>query len=206
MAYVLEMSNHKSNQNTNGHDDDNNSNISNSNQRMNVNSHYNGIANKNNNVNSNSDSFAVKRIQHQQHQLSKQQSQPLEMSQQNQHQQISKQLNGSNVDHITSHGDNKNYFNHFQFHNGEGGDDDDMERGNNPLNRGPFFDVSASKNVTALVGKSANLNCRIKNLGDKTVRIDFSSIIQIFFFFFSHFIIICYSHIADIYFLFEKII
>lgn len=42
---------------------------------------------------------------------------------------------------------------------------------NNPLNRGPFFDVSASKNVTALVGRNANLNCRIKNLGNKTVRI-----------------------------------
>lgn len=39
----------------------------------------------------------------------------------------------------------------------------------NALNRGPYFDISASKNVTALVGKTANLNCRIKNLGNKTV-------------------------------------
>lgn len=41
----------------------------------------------------------------------------------------------------------------------------------NALNRGPYFDISASKNVTALVGKTANLNCRIKNLGNKTVSI-----------------------------------
>ncbi|XP_055313257.1 roundabout homolog 1-like isoform X2 [Sitodiplosis mosellana] len=46
---------------------------------------------------------------------------------------------------------------------------DDADKMNNALNRGPFFDVSASKNVTALVGKTANLNCRIKNLGNKTV-------------------------------------
>lgn len=32
------------------------------------------------------------------------------------------------------------------------------------------FDISATKNVTALVGKSAQLNCRIKDLGNKTVR------------------------------------
>lgn len=37
------------------------------------------------------------------------------------------------------------------------------------LDRGPFFDISASKNVTALVGKTSYLNCRIKNLGNKTV-------------------------------------
>lgn len=37
------------------------------------------------------------------------------------------------------------------------------------LDRGPFFDISASRNVTALVGKTAYLNCRIKNLGNKTV-------------------------------------
>ncbi|XP_015589179.1 hemicentin-2 [Cephus cinctus] len=38
-----------------------------------------------------------------------------------------------------------------------------------PLNRGPYFDVSASHNVTALVGKTAVLNCRVRNLGDRTV-------------------------------------
>lgn len=39
----------------------------------------------------------------------------------------------------------------------------------NALNRGPSFDTTASKNVTALVGKTAYLNCRIRNLGNKTV-------------------------------------
>ncbi|XP_037039596.1 zwei Ig domain protein zig-8-like isoform X2 [Bradysia coprophila] len=33
---------------------------------------------------------------------------------------------------------------------------------------GPYFDKSASKNVTALLGKTAYLNCRVKNLGNKT--------------------------------------
>ncbi|XP_044249603.1 zwei Ig domain protein zig-8 isoform X1 [Drosophila takahashii] len=37
------------------------------------------------------------------------------------------------------------------------------------LNRGPYFDTSATKNVTSLVGKTGHLNCRIKNLGNKTV-------------------------------------
>ena len=35
--------------------------------------------------------------------------------------------------------------------------------------RGPYFETSASKNVTALVGKTAYLNCRVRNLGNKTV-------------------------------------
>lgn len=35
--------------------------------------------------------------------------------------------------------------------------------------RGPHFDTSASKNVTALLGKTAYLNCRVKNLSNKTV-------------------------------------
>lgn len=34
---------------------------------------------------------------------------------------------------------------------------------------GPYFDKAASKNVTALLGKTAYLNCRVKNLGNKTV-------------------------------------
>ena len=45
----------------------------------------------------------------------------------------------------------------------------DKDLVNNALNRGPYFDISASKNVTALVGKTAYLNCRIRNLGNKTV-------------------------------------
>lgn len=35
----------------------------------------------------------------------------------------------------------------------------------------PYFDASTPKNVTALVGKSAYLNCRVRNLGNKTVSI-----------------------------------
>ncbi|XP_015028685.2 zwei Ig domain protein zig-8 [Drosophila virilis] len=35
--------------------------------------------------------------------------------------------------------------------------------------RGPYFDTTATKNVTSLVGKTGHLNCRIKNLGNKTV-------------------------------------
>ncbi|XP_012162407.1 lachesin [Ceratitis capitata] len=42
-------------------------------------------------------------------------------------------------------------------------------QGSRPLDRGPYFDTSATKNVTSLVGKTAHLNCRIKNLGNKTV-------------------------------------
>ncbi|XP_039148700.1 uncharacterized protein LOC120284921 isoform X4 [Drosophila simulans] len=37
------------------------------------------------------------------------------------------------------------------------------------LDRGPYFDTSATKNVTSLVGITGHLNCRIKNLGNKTV-------------------------------------
>lgn len=36
--------------------------------------------------------------------------------------------------------------------------------------RGPYFDNTASKNVTALVGHTAYLNCRVRNLGNRTVR------------------------------------
>lgn len=75
-------------------------------------------------------------------------------------------VNNNNENHNSN---NKNYFNQYQLNN----NGDDLERVNNPLNRGPFFDVSASKNVTALVGKTANLNCRIKNLGNKTVSVRF---------------------------------
>ncbi|KAJ8935972.1 hypothetical protein NQ318_020846 [Aromia moschata] len=34
--------------------------------------------------------------------------------------------------------------------------------------RGPHFDAAASKNVTALLGKTAYLNCRVKNLANRT--------------------------------------
>lgn len=38
--------------------------------------------------------------------------------------------------------------------------------------RGPYFDKTASKNVTALVGHTAYLNCRVRNLGNRTVSND----------------------------------
>ncbi|XP_026673022.1 uncharacterized protein LOC108629210 [Ceratina calcarata] len=34
---------------------------------------------------------------------------------------------------------------------------------------GPYFDLSNSKNVTTILGKTTYLNCRVKNLGNKTV-------------------------------------
>jgi subtilase family serine protease len=37
------------------------------------------------------------------------------------------------------------------------------------FDRGPYFDLTASKNITALVGKTAYLNCRVKNIGNRTV-------------------------------------
>lgn len=33
----------------------------------------------------------------------------------------------------------------------------------------PYFDTNVASNVTALVGKSAYLSCRVRNLGNKTV-------------------------------------
>lgn len=63
---------------------------------------------------------------------------------------------------------------HYQFHSdydenlfSENNDNGDAMQ--SALNRGPYFDVSVSKNVTALVGSTAYLNCRVRNLGNKTV-------------------------------------
>ncbi|GAB0091543.1 zwei Ig domain protein zig-8 [Sergentomyia squamirostris] len=39
---------------------------------------------------------------------------------------------------------------------------------------GPYVDKAASKNVTALLGKTAYLNCRVKNLGNKTMLLQVS--------------------------------
>ncbi|XP_073999109.1 neurotrimin-like isoform X2 [Rhodnius prolixus] len=38
-----------------------------------------------------------------------------------------------------------------------------------PSLRGPYFDRSVSRNVTALVGRNAFLYCRVRNLGNRTV-------------------------------------
>lgn len=65
---------------------------------------------------------------------------------------------------------------HYQFHNDYENEnsftvesESDDTALHNALNRGPYFDISASKNVTALVGNTAYLNCRVRNLGNKTV-------------------------------------
>ncbi|XP_076388378.1 zwei Ig domain protein zig-8 isoform X2 [Megachile rotundata] len=39
---------------------------------------------------------------------------------------------------------------------------------------GPYFDLSNSKNVTALLGKTTYLNCRVKNLGNRTMTLQVS--------------------------------
>ncbi len=36
----------------------------------------------------------------------------------------------------------------------------------------PYFDAMIQKNVTALVGKSAYLSCKVRNLGNKTVSLE----------------------------------
>lgn len=62
-----------------------------------------------------------------------------------------------------------------QYHSSEMDADNDIgeeEHPLNSLNRGPYFDVSA-RNITAIAGQSAYLNCRVRNLGNKTVKIGF---------------------------------
>ncbi|XP_046399387.1 lachesin-like [Ischnura elegans] len=56
--------------------------------------------------------------------------------------------------------------------NGDGGGvENDVEDIGIPaiLLGGPYFDTSASTNVTALVGNTVYLKCRVKNLGNRTV-------------------------------------
>lgn len=62
----------------------------------------------------------------------------------------------------------------FENDNGFDIESDGDELVQNPLDRGPYFDVVVSKNVTALVGSTAYLNCRVRNLGNKTVRAEHS--------------------------------
>lgn len=59
-----------------------------------------------------------------------------------------------------------------QYHSGEvdlENDVGDEDFRGNPLDRGPFFEISATKNITAIAGHSAYLNCRVRNLGNRTV-------------------------------------
>ncbi|CAO1379785.1 unnamed protein product [Diamesa tonsa] len=66
----------------------------------------------------------------------------------------------------TSTGDDNNDNNNNNYDNSE---NSNVVIVSNPLDRGPYFEISASKNVTALVGNTAYLNCRVRNLGNKTV-------------------------------------
>jgi hypothetical protein len=45
----------------------------------------------------------------------------------------------------------------------------DEELQGSSLNRGPYFESLAPKNITAIAGQSAYLNCRVRNLGNRTV-------------------------------------
>lgn len=47
----------------------------------------------------------------------------------------------------------------------------------NALDRGPYFELSGAKNITAIAGHSAYLNCRVRNLGNKTVSNKFSRLL-----------------------------
>uniref|UniRef100_A0A182TKS6 Ig-like domain-containing protein n=1 Tax=Anopheles melas TaxID=34690 RepID=A0A182TKS6_9DIPT len=60
----------------------------------------------------------------------------------------------------------KHYYQTSSFDDNEINDDGTAK---SPLDRGPYFDISASRNVTALVGNTAYLNCRVRNLGNRTV-------------------------------------
>jgi hypothetical protein len=51
----------------------------------------------------------------------------------------------------------------------------DEEWSKNALDRGPYFEQTSAKNITAIAGHTAYLNCRVRNLGNKTVSYDFLS-------------------------------
>jgi hypothetical protein len=52
----------------------------------------------------------------------------------------------------------------------------DEDWNKNALDRGPYFELSGAKNITAIAGHSAYLNCRVRNLGNKTVSNKFLSL------------------------------
>lgn len=54
---------------------------------------------------------------------------------------------------------------------GHGDDDAPVFLAMGQRNQEPIFDPATPRNVTALVGKSAYLNCRVRNLANRTVRI-----------------------------------
>lgn len=62
-------------------------------------------------------------------------------------------------------------YHHGNLESDNGFDIGSEELSQNPLDRGPYFDASVSKNVTILVGGTAYLKFRVRNLGNKTVSI-----------------------------------
>lgn len=50
-----------------------------------------------------------------------------------------------------------------------GTEDESTEANDGGEITGPYFDANIPSNVTAIVGKSAFLRCKVRNLGNKTV-------------------------------------
>lgn len=68
--------------------------------------------------------------------------------------------------------------NFFCFYFLAGAETSDVLPGMNTFHSGgekgrPYFDVVGRRNVTAVVGQTARLNCRVKNLGDQQVMATF---------------------------------
>uniref|UniRef100_A0A182HFK6 Uncharacterized protein n=1 Tax=Anopheles arabiensis TaxID=7173 RepID=A0A182HFK6_ANOAR len=71
--------------------------------------------------------------------------------------------------HLGFHQHQQHHHQHSETSENEIYDSDESNLLRTPLDRGPHFDLSVSKNITALVGKTAYLNCRVKNIGNKTI-------------------------------------
>ncbi|XP_066590731.1 opioid-binding protein/cell adhesion molecule-like [Prorops nasuta] len=69
----------------------------------------------------------------------------------------------------------KEVYGYSMLHGGIGRNGDNFQNSlEEPTRTVPYFDHSASKNVTALLGKTTYLNCRVKNLGNKTMTLQVS--------------------------------
>ena len=82
--------------------------------------------------------------------------------------------------HLGFHQHQQHHHQHAETSENEIYDSDESNLLRTPLDRGPHFDLSASKNITALVGKTAYLNCRVKNIGNKTVNFNFNGAVYCF--------------------------
>lgn len=63
---------------------------------------------------------------------------------------------------------NSNGKHHLQLPDGSDGSEDSLER-NFPKTPQPYFELSVPRNITARAGQIAAINCRVENLGDKSV-------------------------------------